>query len=107
MELNTSELASGASTPEATPSTPVTQASTTACNTSSKATPSMGFSAEIQQMMFGFGDCRKPLIESASLIEQIVHQQLIQALYKAEDIAKQRNGRFYWYRRLSISLKKR
>ena len=97
MELSTPELPSGASTPEATPSTPITQASTAtpASNpSSSKPSTSIGFTAEIQQMMFGLGDCRKPLIESATLIEHIVHQQLILALYKAEDIAKQRNGRF-------------
>jgi len=27
---------------------------------------------------YGFGDCRKPLAESASLIEEIVHQQMTQ-----------------------------
>ena len=31
-------------------------------------------------MMHGFGDCRRPLVESASLIETVVHQQMTSLL---------------------------
>lgn len=31
-------------------------------------------------MMHGFGDCRKPLAETAALIENIVHQQMASLL---------------------------
>ncbi|KAJ8315480.1 hypothetical protein KUTeg_007630 [Tegillarca granosa] len=34
------------------------------------------FTSEIQQMMHGFGDCKKPLHDSALLVEEIVHQQM-------------------------------
>lgn len=52
------------------------------------------FTSEIQQMMHGFGDCRKPLHDSALLVEEIVHQQMEVLLYQASDVAATRNGRF-------------
>ncbi|RUS86019.1 hypothetical protein EGW08_006231, partial [Elysia chlorotica] len=39
------------------------------------------FTNEIQQMMFGFGDCRKPLQETAVLVEEIVHQQMVAMIH--------------------------
>lgn len=62
--------------------------------TVTKNVPNAWFSSEIQHMMHGFGDCSTPLAESAALIEQIVREQIMVALYKAEEIAKQRNARF-------------
>ncbi|KAI0224477.1 hypothetical protein LSAT2_024512 [Lamellibrachia satsuma] len=52
------------------------------------------FTVEIQQMMHGFGDCHKPLADSAALIEDIVHQQMCLMLERAEDVAKLRCARF-------------
>ena len=59
-----------------------------------KPSPTLWFTTEIQQMMHGFGDCRKPLAESASLVEEIVHQQMIHLLYQAEEVGRLRNARF-------------
>ncbi|XP_071133791.1 transcription initiation protein SPT3 homolog isoform X8 [Mytilus edulis] len=52
------------------------------------------FTTEIQQMMYGFGDCRKPLYDTAVLVEEIVKQQMISLLYQAMDVAIMRNARF-------------
>ncbi|XP_067128299.1 transcription initiation protein SPT3 homolog [Centruroides vittatus] len=52
------------------------------------------FTSEIQSMMFGFGDCRYPLLESAQLIEEIVHQQMNSLLLQSAEIANIRNSRF-------------
>ncbi|CAG5134132.1 unnamed protein product, partial [Candidula unifasciata] len=38
--------------------------------------PTGWFAPEIQQMMFSFGDSRKPLPETVELVEAIVHQQM-------------------------------
>lgn len=59
-----------------------------------KITPTHWFTTEIQQMMHGFGDCRKPLHESAVLLEEIVHSQMVSLLYQASEVATKRNGRF-------------
>ncbi|CAH1799772.1 unnamed protein product [Owenia fusiformis] len=56
--------------------------------------PTTWFIAEIQQMMFGFGDVKKPLAESANLVERIVRQQMITVLLEAVDVAVSRNARF-------------
>ncbi|GAB1608781.1 initiation SPT3 homolog isoform X1 [Argonauta hians] len=60
----------------------------------SKMTPAQWFTIEIQQMMHGFGDCRKPLQESAALLQEIVHSQMLFLLYQASEVAAKRNGRF-------------
>ncbi|CAL4125292.1 unnamed protein product, partial [Meganyctiphanes norvegica] len=49
--------------------------------------------SDIQLMMHGFGDCRKPLPETAKVIESIVHQQMTLFLHQANDIAEQRGAR--------------
>lgn len=61
---------------------------------SSKTNPQHWFTTEIQLMMYGFGDCKKPLLESAALVEDIVKQQMISLLYQAMDVAIMRNARF-------------
>ncbi|KAH9498266.1 Transcription initiation protein SPT3 [Bulinus truncatus] len=38
-------------------------------------------------MMYGFGDCKKPLLETAALVEEIVHQQITAMIYRANDVA--------------------
>uniref|UniRef100_A0A0P4W7L0 Transcription initiation protein SPT3 homolog n=1 Tax=Scylla olivacea TaxID=85551 RepID=A0A0P4W7L0_SCYOL len=53
----------------------------------------MSFITDIQLMMHGFGDCRKPLPETAAVIESIVHQQMTVFLHLATDIAEQRGTR--------------
>ncbi|XP_025099736.1 transcription initiation protein SPT3 homolog isoform X1 [Pomacea canaliculata] len=52
------------------------------------------FTTEIQQMMYGFGDCRRSLHESAVLVEEIVHQQMASLLCHASDVAIMRGSRF-------------
>lgn len=44
-------------------------------------------------MMHGLGDCRKPLHESAALVEEIVQQQLMILMYKAGDVASTRGAK--------------
>lgn len=48
------------------------------------------FTDEIMSMMHAFGDSSQPLVESARLIESIVHEQLDALLDKAEDVARTR-----------------
>ncbi|KAL7646184.1 UNVERIFIED_CONTAM: hypothetical protein RMT77_003085 [Armadillidium vulgare] len=50
----------------------------------------MSFVHDIQLMMHGFGDCRKPLSETAALIETIVHQQISSLLQQALEISEVR-----------------
>ncbi|XP_023230125.1 uncharacterized protein LOC111630276 [Centruroides sculpturatus] len=50
--------------------------------------------ARKQAFRFGFGDCRYPLLESAQLIEEIVHQQMNSLLLQSAEIANIRNSRF-------------
>ncbi|XP_041351800.1 transcription initiation protein SPT3 homolog [Gigantopelta aegis] len=52
------------------------------------------FASEVQQMMYGFGDCRRPLHESAVLVEEIVHEQMASLLQQASDVAAKRCSRF-------------
>ncbi|ESO93279.1 hypothetical protein LOTGIDRAFT_119719 [Lottia gigantea] len=46
------------------------------------------------EFRYGFGDCKKPLHDSASLIQDIVHQQLVNLLHQASEVASTRNSRF-------------
>uniref|UniRef100_A0A2C9K1X9 Transcription initiation protein SPT3 homolog n=1 Tax=Biomphalaria glabrata TaxID=6526 RepID=A0A2C9K1X9_BIOGL len=45
------------------------------------------FTSEIQQMMYGLGDAKKPLLETAVLVEEIVHQQMMAMIYQASEIS--------------------
>lgn len=56
--------------------------------------PTDWYVTEIQSMMHGFGDCQKPLYESACLVEEIVHQQMNSLLLQLADIATSRCARF-------------
>lgn len=51
------------------------------------------FVTEIQSMMYGFGDARTPLFESASLIESIVQQQQWAIISQAADVAAMRGAK--------------
>lgn len=64
------------------------------------------FTSEIQQMMHGFGDCRKPLNDTALLVEEIVHQQVSALLYQACDVATLRSARFIGMEDLLFLLRK-
>ena len=44
-------------------------------------------------MMFGFGDCAEPLLESAKIIEDVVHRQMRAIVYKACEVADRRNSK--------------
>ena len=43
-------------------------------------------SAEIERMMFAFGDAPRPLTASASLVEEIVHSQVKSYLWNEETV---------------------
>ncbi|XP_033611635.1 transcription initiation protein SPT3 homolog [Cryptotermes secundus] len=51
------------------------------------------FVAEIQSMMYGFGDARSPLLESANLIETVVQQQQWAIVSQAADVAALRGAK--------------
>ncbi|XP_069574948.1 transcription initiation protein SPT3 homolog [Brachyistius frenatus] len=51
------------------------------------------FIPELQSMMFALGDARRPLHETAALVEDIVHTQLITMLHQASDGAAFRGSR--------------
>ncbi|XP_048362738.1 transcription initiation protein SPT3 homolog [Sphaerodactylus townsendi] len=54
---------------------------------------STNFTPELQSMMFSLGDARRPLHESAVLVEDIVHTQLITLLQQASEISQLRGAR--------------
>ncbi|KAJ1659048.1 Transcription initiation protein spt3 [Dispira simplex] len=49
---------------------------------------------EIQQMMFVFGEVSDPLVETATLIEDIVRSQVIEIIIKAAALAQARGSRY-------------
>jgi len=61
--------------------------------TTSRGPPSAWFTSEILAMMHGFGDCQRPLMECAVIIEEVVHQQLAVLLHQASEIAKIRSDK--------------
>ncbi|XP_053140083.1 transcription initiation protein SPT3 homolog isoform X2 [Hemicordylus capensis] len=48
---------------------------------------------ELQSMMFSLGDARRPLYESAVLVEDVVHTQLINLLQQASEVSQMRGAR--------------
>ncbi|PSN34744.1 Transcription initiation protein SPT3 [Blattella germanica] len=56
-------------------------------------TPKVSFVTEIQSMMHGFGDARRPLLESATLVENVVQQQLRTIIAKAADVSSMRGAK--------------
>nr|XP_033793006.1 transcription initiation protein SPT3 homolog isoform X2 [Geotrypetes seraphini] len=51
------------------------------------------FVPEIQSMMFSLGDVRRPLHETAVLVEDVVHTQLINLLQQAAEVSQLRGAR--------------
>ncbi|XP_072263513.1 transcription initiation protein SPT3 homolog isoform X2 [Pyxicephalus adspersus] len=51
------------------------------------------FVPELQSMMFSLGDARRPLYETAVLVEDIVHTQLINLLQQAAEVSQMRGAR--------------
>uniref|UniRef100_A0A3Q2T997 SPT3 homolog, SAGA and STAGA complex component n=2 Tax=Fundulus heteroclitus TaxID=8078 RepID=A0A3Q2T997_FUNHE len=51
------------------------------------------FIPELQSMMFALGDARRPLYETAALVEDVVHTQLINMLHQACEGAALRGSR--------------
>ncbi|XP_036397962.1 transcription initiation protein SPT3 homolog isoform X2 [Megalops cyprinoides] len=64
--------------------------SASAGRASGKAT---SFIPELQSMMFALGDARRPLHETAALVEDIVHTQLINLLQQAAEVSLLRGAR--------------
>ncbi|XP_027694147.1 transcription initiation protein SPT3 homolog isoform X3 [Vombatus ursinus] len=65
-----------------------------ATSSSGRATgKSMSFALELQSMMFSLGDARRPLHETAVLVEDIVHTQLINLLQQAAEVSQLRGAR--------------
>ena len=52
------------------------------------------FHSEISGMMYAFGDCRKPSLESVALVEEIVHQQMTAVLVQITEVTIMRGGKF-------------
>ncbi|XP_065333445.1 transcription initiation protein SPT3 homolog [Cloeon dipterum] len=52
------------------------------------------FETEIQRMMYACGDSRSPLVETAHLIEEVVHRQMVLLLLKAQDVAELREAKY-------------
>ncbi|XP_017886441.1 transcription initiation protein SPT3 homolog [Ceratina calcarata] len=50
------------------------------------------YTAEIRQMMHGFGDSSEPLIESAKIIEEVVLQQMRTIIKKACEVSEMRGN---------------
>ncbi|XP_065219629.1 transcription initiation protein SPT3 homolog [Planococcus citri] len=53
----------------------------------------LNFIPEIQEMMFGLGDCPNPLESTAKVIEEIVLDQMHSILCQAEEISARRNAK--------------
>ncbi|XP_033860787.3 transcription initiation protein SPT3 homolog isoform X2 [Acipenser ruthenus] len=51
------------------------------------------FVPELQSMMFALGDARRPLHVTASLVEDVVHTQLIHLLQQAAEVSQLRGAR--------------
>ncbi|XP_067401043.1 transcription initiation protein SPT3 homolog isoform X1 [Emydura macquarii macquarii] len=54
---------------------------------------STSFTPELQSMMFSLGDARRPLHETAVLVEDIIHTQLINLLQQAAEVSQLRGAR--------------
>ncbi|XP_065400025.1 transcription initiation protein SPT3 homolog isoform X2 [Macaca fascicularis] len=54
---------------------------------------SISFATELQSMMYSLGDARRPLHETAVLVEDVVHTQLINLLQQAAEVSQLRGAR--------------
>ncbi|EDL23426.1 suppressor of Ty 3 homolog (S. cerevisiae), isoform CRA_c [Mus musculus] len=67
--------------------------STTTSSSGRNAGKTISFAAELQSMMFSLGDARRPLHETAVLVEDVVHTQLINLLQQAAEVSQLRGAR--------------
>ncbi|KAL9969595.1 hypothetical protein ACROYT_G021827 [Oculina patagonica] len=93
-ESNNSSNASDNRPPSSCDIRPPTPAIIQSPVTPSSKLPKPWFQSEILNMMYAFGDSRKPSTESASLIEEIVHSQMASMVVRAADVTNMRGGRF-------------
>ncbi|XP_011601370.1 transcription initiation protein SPT3 homolog isoform X1 [Takifugu rubripes] len=68
-------------------------AGSTASSSKDRPSSRTSFIPELQSMMFALGDARRPLHETAALVEDIVHTQLITMLHQACEGAALRGSR--------------
>ncbi|CAK6980214.1 transcription initiation protein SPT3 homolog [Scomber scombrus] len=68
-------------------------AGSTASSSKDRPASRTSFIPELQSMMFALGDARRPLQETAALVEDIVHTQLITMLHQACEGASLRGSR--------------
>uniref|UniRef100_A0A3B4YIE6 SPT3 homolog, SAGA and STAGA complex component n=1 Tax=Seriola lalandi dorsalis TaxID=1841481 RepID=A0A3B4YIE6_SERLL len=68
-------------------------AGSTASSSKDRPASRTSFIPELQSMMFALGDARRPLHETAALVEDIVHTQLITMLHQACEGAALRGSR--------------
>ncbi|KAM9847401.1 transcription initiation protein SPT3 homolog isoform 1-T4 [Aulostomus maculatus] len=68
-------------------------AGSTASSSKDRPASRISFIPELQTMMFALGDARRPLHETAALVEDIVHTQLITMLHQASEGATLRGSR--------------
>eukprot|EP00095_Tigriopus_kingsejongensis_P004599 snap_masked-scaffold416_size178335-processed-gene-0.20 protein:Tk04599 transcript:snap_masked-scaffold416_size178335-processed-gene-0.20-mRNA-1 annotation:"transcription initiation protein spt3 homolog" len=54
--------------------------------------PTISYIDEIRDMMFGFGDSNRPRRETAELVEQLVHEQMVEILHRAQEVAERRGA---------------
>jgi len=60
--------------------------------TTKQAAPMFGLN-DTQQMMYAFGDARRPNIETAKLIESVVLVQMTEIVHRAADVSRSRNSK--------------
>lgn len=56
---------------------------------------SVSFLPEIQSIMYAMGDCRRPLMESAKIIEETLLHEMRQYIRLAQSTAEQRNEQWF------------
>lgn len=57
------------------------------------AAPELSFAAEIETMMYGFGDARRPRADTVRLVESVVRRQMGSLLVRAADAARDRQSK--------------
>ncbi|XP_013372325.1 PREDICTED: transcription initiation protein SPT3 homolog isoform X3 [Chinchilla lanigera] len=67
--------------------------STTTSSSGRSTGKAISFVAELQSMMYSLGDARRPLHETAVLVEDVVHTQLTNLLQQAAEVSQLRGAR--------------
>ena len=55
-------------------------------------TTSVSFASEIQAMLHGFGDCRRPRLDTSIVIQSLVRSQMREILLEAANVARIRSS---------------